>query len=407
MRRHGAYVHVDAGNGETMSRVASARSKIRPFLRRNANLLTAILVVAIIVEGSVAWFYPSRWWQPLVAIVAVSLLVLAWRNLKAAIKFVASLGLTVMLAALAIQSGFYLTSSAGGGTIWGLSVLSSWAVSVLTSYMVVSTRSRWGVALASTISSYAVSYLFMEIGVVGVYLISVVASVLVTIVLLKSDWFSRMSKRSPRFLADWKRGKIADAMKSLWPSAHEGDLKLTRKQSLPAWHGVGSPTVMFVPLDLDESMESTTKHGITYHGRDVRAWLLWLSRKIASKGLRPAPLVILVDVNGANDSTSTHPEIIRVPDVDSTKAVYYGLMDGTGSRNNLRNAIADLARRFEGMEKATVKSEARLAKLLDCTQSADGGSGAESTKESTEVSSSNVESDSGSPEDKSGNSESK
>ena len=390
-----------------MSRVASARSKIRPFLRRNANLLTAILVVAIIVEGSVAWFYPSRWWQPLVAIVAVSLLVLAWRNLKAAIKFVASLGLTVMLAALAIQSGFYLTSSAGGGTIWGLSVLSSWAVSVLTSYMVVSTRSRWGVALASTISSYAVSYLFMEIGVVGVYLISVVASVLVTIVLLKSDWFSRMSKRSPRFLADWKRGKIADAMKSLWPSAHEGDLKLTRKQSLPAWHGVGSPTVMFVPLDLDESMESTTKHGITYHGRDVRAWLLWLSRKIASKGLRPAPLVILVDVNGANDSTSTHPEIIRVPDVDSTKAVYYGLMDGTGSRNNLRNAIADLARRFEGMEKATVKSEARLAKLLDCTQSADGGSGAESTKESTEVSSSNVESDSGSPEDKSGNSESK
>lgn len=407
MRRHGAYVHVDAGNGETMSRVASARSKIRPFLRRNANLLTAILVVAIIVEGSVAWFYPSRWWQPLVAIVAVSLLVLAWRNLKAAIKFVASLGLTVMLAALAIQSGFYLTSSAVGGTIWGLSVLSSWAVSVLTSYMVVSTRSRWGVALASTISSYAVSYLFMEIGVVGVYLISVVASVLVTIVLLKSDWFSRMSKRSPRFLADWKRGKIADAMKSLWPSAHEGDLKLTRKQSLPAWHGVGSPTVMFVPLDLDESMESTTKHGITYHGRDVRAWLLWLSRKIASKGLRPAPLVILVDVNGANDSTSTHPEIIRVPDVDSTKAVYYGLMDGTGSRNNLRNAIADLARRFEGMEKATVKSEARLAKLLDCTQSADGGSGAESTKESTEVSSSNVESDSGSPEDKSGNSESK
>ena len=390
-----------------MSRVASARSKIRPFLRRNANLLTAILVVAIIVEGSVAWFYPSRWWQPLVVIVAVSLLVLAWRNLKAAIKFVASLGFTVMLAALAIQSGFYLTSSAVGGTIWGLSVLSSWAVSVLTSYMVVSTRSRWGVALASTISSYAVSYLFMEIGVVGVYLISVVASVLVTIVLLKSDWFSRMSKRSPRFLADWKRGKIADAMKSLWPSAHEGDLKLTRKQSLPAWHGVGSPTVMFVPLDLDESMESTTKHGITYHGRDVRAWLLWLSRKIASKGLRPAPLVILVDVNGANDSTSTHPEIIRVPDVDSTKAVYYGLMDGTGSRNNLRNAIADLARRFEGMEKATVKSEARLAKLLDCTQSADGGSGAESPKESTEVSSSNVESDSGSPEDKSGNSESK
>lgn len=394
---------MDAGNGETMSRVASARSKIRPFLRRNANLLTAILVVAIIVEGSVTWFYPSRWWQPLVAIVAVSLLVLAWRNLKAAIKFVASLGFTVMLAALAIQSGFYLTSSAVGGTIWGLSVLSSWAVSVLASYMVVSTRSRWGVALASTISSYAVSYLFMEIGVVGVYLISVVTSVLVTIVLLKSDWFSRVSKRSPRLLVDWKHGKIADAMKSLWPSAHEGDLKLTRKQSLPAWHGVGSPTVMFVPLDLDESMESTTKHGLTYHGRDVRAWLLWLSRKIASKGLRPAPLVILVDVNGANDSTSAHPEIIRVPDVDSAKAVYYGLMDGTGSRSDLRNAIADLARRFEGMEKATVKSEARMAKLLDCTRPADGGSGVEST----EVSSSNVESDSRSAEDKSGSSESK
>lgn len=398
---------MDAGNGETMSRVASARSKIRPFLRRNANLLTAILVVAIIVEGSVAWFYPSRWWQPLVAIVAVSLLVLAWRNLKAAIKFVASLGFTVMLAALAIQSGFYLTSSAVGGTIWGLSVLSSWAVSVLTSYMVVSTRSRWGVALASTISSYAVSYLFMEIGVVGVYLISVAASVLVTIVLLKSDWLSRVSKRSPRLLADWKPGKIADAMKSLWPSAHEGDLKLTRKQSLPTWHGVGSPTVMLVPLDLDESMESTTKHGLTYHGRDVRAWLLWLSRKIASKGLRPAPLVILVDVNGANDSTSAHPEIIRVPDVDSTKAVYYGLMDGTGSRSDLRNAIADLAKRFEGMEKATVKSEARMAKLLDCTQPVDDGSGNESTKDSTEISSSNVESDSGSTEDESGSSESK
>lgn len=344
-------------------RVPSAA--VRSFIRRNANLLTGALAATIVIEGSVAWFYPDRWWQPLVLIAAVSTLALAWRNLKAAIKFVASLGLSIILSALAIQSGFYLTGSAVGGTIWGLSVLSSWAVSVMASYMIVSTRSRWGVALAATISGYAASYLLMEVGVVGIYLISVATAIVVTIVLLKSDWFSRVGKRSPAIVEDWKHGKLADAVKSLWPATHEGALKLDRKHSVPVWHGAGSPVIIFVPLDLDESLEPTSKHGLTYHGRDVRDWLLWLSRKISSKGLKPAPLVILVDVNGANDSTSGKPEIIRVPDVDSVNAIYYGLMDGTGSRSGMRAAITDLARRFEGISKAGDNEEKRLAKLLD------------------------------------------
>lgn len=340
-------------------------STVRSFMRRNANLLTGVLATTIVVEGSVAWFYPSRWWQPLVLIAAASALVLAWRNLKAAVKFVASLGLAIVLSALAIQSGFYLTGSAVGGTIWGLSVLSSWAVSVMASYMVVSTRSRWGVALAAAISGYAASYLLMGVGVVGIYLTSVATAIVVTIALLKSDRFSRVGKRSPALVADWKHGKIADAVESLWPSSHEGALKLDGKHSVPVWHGAGSPVIAFVPLDLDEPLEPTVKHGLTYHGRDVRGWLLWLSRKISSRGIKPAPLVILVDVNGANDSTSEKPEIVRVPDVDSMSAIYYGLMDGTGSRAGLRVAITDLARRFEGMSKAGDKEEKRLAKLLD------------------------------------------
>ncbi len=348
-----------------MSKPLAFKSRAKMFVRRNANAITALLVVGIIVEGSVAWFYPSKWWQPLVAILVIAALVLAWRNLKAAIKLAVSLGLTVMLAALAIQSGFYLTGSSIGGTIWGLSVLSGWAVSVLTSYLVVSTRSRWGVALAATIAGYAMSYLFMEIGVIGVYLISVAVSLVVTLVMLKSDWLNRVSKRSPRLIGSWKHTRLDDAVRSLWPEGHEGRLKLSRKRSLPTWHGAGSPTIVFAPLDLDESLESTSKYGLTYHGRDVRRWLLWLTRKIDSKTLKPAPLVVLVDVNGANEGTVGKPEIIRVPDVDSVRAVYCGLMDGTGSRNELRAAVADVAKRFEGVEKADSKQESKLAKILD------------------------------------------
>ena len=89
-----------------MSKPLAFKSRAKMFVRRNANAITALLVIGIIVEGSVAWFYPSKWWQPLVAILVIAALVLAWRNLKAAIKLAVSLGLTVMLAALAIQSGF-------------------------------------------------------------------------------------------------------------------------------------------------------------------------------------------------------------------------------------------------------------------------------------------------------------
>ena len=322
-----------------MSKPLAFKSRAKMFVRRNANAITALLVIGIIVEGSVAWFYPSKWWQPLVAILVIAALVLAWRNLKAAIKLAVSLGLTVMLAA--------------------------WAVSVLTSYLVVSTRSRWGVALAATIAGYAMSYLFMEIGVIGVYLISVAVSLVVTLVMLKSDWLNRVSKRSPRLIGSWKHTRLDDAVRSLWPEGPEGRLKLSRKRSLPTWHGAGSPTIVFAPLDLDESLESTSKYGLTYHGRDVRRWLLWLTRKIDSKTLKPAPLVVLVDVNGANEGTVGKPEIIRVPDVDSVRAVYCGLMDGTGSRNESRAAVADVAKRFEGVEKADSKQESKLAKILD------------------------------------------
>ena len=220
----------------------------------------------------------------------------------------------------------------------------------------------------------------------GISLISVATAIIVTLVLLKSDWFSRVGKRSPAVVADWRHGKIADAVESLWPSSHEGALKLDGKRSVPVWHGSGSPVIAFVPLDLDEPLEPTAKHGLTYHGRDVRDWLLWLSRKISSKGLKPAPLVILVDVNGANDSTSGKPEIVRVPDVDSMSAIYYGLMDGTGSRAGLRTAITDLARRFDGMSNAGDKEEKRLAKLLDHVDSPKAASDGSKTADAESIS---------------------
>lgn len=337
---------------------------IRQFVHANANILTIAAVCLIVFEGSVIWFYPDRWWQPLVVLLALLALAIAWKNLKSVVKFLVSIGVTIMIAALAIQSGYYLTATSIGGSTWGLSILSTWALSVFLSYVIVSTRSRWGVALTASIIGFLVSYSFMSLGVLPITIACVTSGTLASIIISKSDVLQVNSKRAFKLMRDWDHKRMDDVMISLWPGMTSTVWRINKHGDGVIYHGEGCPTIVIIPIDLDESFELTARHGLTYHGRDVRRKVLWLESKAFASTGDPAPVIILADVNSMNQQTHGSYSVISVPRVDATTMSYVGVLDVTGSRRQLHDRVAGLVGKFSGVEKATAKQEKKLEKRL-------------------------------------------
>lgn len=340
------------------------RRAIRRFVHANANILTIAAVCLIVFEGSVIWFYPDRWWQPLIALLALLALAIAWKNLKVVVKFLLSIGITIIIAAMAIQSGYYLTKTTIGGSTWGLSILSTWALSVFLSYIIVSTRSRWGVALSASIIGFFVSYAFMSLGVLPIAIACITSGTLATIIISKSDLLQVNYKRAFKLMDDWNHKRIDDVMASLWPGMTGTTWRINKHGSGVIYHGEGCPTIVIIPIDLDESFELTARHGLTYHGRDVRRKILWLESKTLASTGDTAPVIILADVNSMNKQTSGSYSVISVPRVDSTSMSYVGVLDVAGSKRQLHDRIAGLVGQFTGVEKTTAKQEKKLEKRL-------------------------------------------
>ena len=339
---------------------------LRLFWLKNRTMLTVVLAVFIVVEGSVVWFYPAQWWKPVLAVASVSVVLMLWRNMKAAFKCVLSLALTIMMAALAVQSG-YAYGGMNTAALWGMAVLTGWAVAVLISYVAHPMTSRWTISLVSAAVGFMMGYTFMPLGMIPVGVATILGAILMEVSFLAGEALRR-KMGAFRPAKEWQTkeyGRLQKTMKSLWPDMKAVGVKLLGSWSTTVWYGVDCPTVVMVPLDLDESLNDSKRWGLTYHHRNIQSMASWIIMKIARIVREPAPVVVFIDQYGINEASKGDAETMGFKMNDSVNYVYAGIMDGSvTSVTALRKTMTALVRRFQGLEYATAKQTGKMDKEI-------------------------------------------
>lgn len=339
---------------------------LRLFWLKNRTMITIITAVFIVVEGSVAWFYPTQWWKPVLAVSSVSAVLILWRNMKAAFKCALSLGLTIMMAALAVQSG-YAYGGMNTAALWGTAVLTGWALAVLISYIVHPMTSRWTISLVSAAVGFMMGYTFMPTGMIAIGIASVLGAIFMETAFLIGEALRRkMGLFKPA--KEWQvkeYGRLQKTMKSLWPGMKAVGLKILGTWSTTVWYGVNCPTIVMIPLNLTESFRDTKRWGLVYRHRNIQPMAVWLITKVARIVREPAPVVVFIDQNGINEASKGSAETMGFKLNDSINYVYAGILDGSVmSVSALRKTMTALIKKFRGLNYATVKQVEKLDKYI-------------------------------------------
>lgn len=342
---------------------------IRGFVKRNANILAGVLGLFIFIEGITVVFYPNDWWKPIAVIGAIGLIMLAWANIKSVFKAIISTVVTIMLAAGAIMAGYYYSASTGAGSAWGLTIILVWVASIAASYWMPSSKSRWTVSMVVTIVSFLASYstLMSAGGITVVLAITIIVGVITFVLIMLEDKISRSGSRSIQILKydpKTEHGKISSAMESLWPGIKESTMRFSRGKNAWLWHGVGSPAIVLIPIDLNEDLEPS-KRGLTYHGRDIRRILNWMLTKTESMIGNVSPIVILLDVRNMNEATREDASLVTVPRLDSNKVSYVGLMGLDGSAGQVKRRLASCVAMFKNHDVLDDKRNGKLSGRFD------------------------------------------
>lgn len=340
----------------------------RLFWHRNRTMVTVIIAVFIVIEGSVAWFYPAQWWKPMLAMLSVSALVLLWRNLKAMLKCVLSLAMAFVMAALAVQSG-YAYDGIDTSALWGLSILTGWAVAVLVSYFIQPMMSRWTMSLIATVFGFSASYMFMPLGKIAIMASAIGGSIIAGGLLLVAEAVRRRTGVI-RPARDWNikaYNRMDKTMRTLWPMMRKPvGVKLLGTWSTTVWYGEDCPTIIMIPLSLTESFRDSKRFGITYRHRSIQSMAVWMVLRMSRMVGSPSPIVVFVDQNGVNEASDGSAEVMGFRLNDSMEYVYAGIIDGSvTSVGALRKSMASLVRKFSGLQYATKKQADGIARNLD------------------------------------------
>ena len=340
-----------------------------PFVRRNANVLAILAGLFILIEGSTAVFYTSQWWKPLAVLAVIGVVALAWVNIKAVFKAVISAAITVMLAAGSIIAGYSYSTSTGAGSAWGMVIIMVWVACIAISYWFPTSRSRWFTSLVSSVVAFLASYaVLMSTGTMSmVMMVAIIAGMAAFAVMMVLDMMHRNSRKSLN-VSDYDHKRIHDMMRkimpSLWPGMTESIVSFGRKRKTWLWHGVGSPAVLLVPVDLNEELEPSKK-GLTYHGRDTGRNLNWMLSKTETLLRKVVPILVLIDVRSMNKATAEESSLITVPRLDSNRVSYVGIMGADGSADSVKRRLAGCVARFSGYDLVDGKTDRKLTKRFD------------------------------------------
>jgi hypothetical protein len=343
----------------------SFRIALARFVNKNSTPLTIITALFIAVEGSTLWFHPESWWQPLLALLAGSVIVLLWVNVKVIIRAGLSIALAVMLFTFAVMVGYSYTNSSVGGSLMGLSILMAWMMVITVSYFTASSRSRWMASAIASIMAFAIEYTLLPLrSIVVIVAAGVIAGLLSGLIALKSDWFSVRSRRGLRVDVESDDLGLLDrcrkVMTSLWPDAEFGSFKIQRGRRAWVWFGEHSPTIVLLPITMDEALGTESKRGFTYKHRLIRRSLQWTQSRIELKMPGPYPIPIILDVNKVNTDTVDEPAVITYQMLNSGNVGYYGLVSVPKSNQRFKTMLAACVAKFNGAKPLTHREYKRM-----------------------------------------------
>ena len=124
----------------------------------NSNLLVAFTAVLILVSGISVIDNPSRWWVPVLSLIALMTTVFMFMNFRVVIKGTVAVVMTAMLSSFAFTGGSLTDPYGLGGVIWMGLVWALLFACLAWSYARQSGRSRWAVVMVTQMTSFLVSY---------------------------------------------------------------------------------------------------------------------------------------------------------------------------------------------------------------------------------------------------------
>lgn len=142
----------------------------------NSNLLVAFTTVLILVSGISVIDNPSRWWVPVLSLIALMTTVFMFMNFRVVIKGTVSVVMTAMLSSFAFTGGSLADPYGLGGVIWMGLIWALLFACLAWSYARQSGRSRWAVVMVTQMTSFLVSY-SLVLSSVSVAISSVIGSI--------------------------------------------------------------------------------------------------------------------------------------------------------------------------------------------------------------------------------------
>jgi hypothetical protein len=338
---------------------------MRTYINEHFKYISIMVAGFIVIETAVLYSSAKDWWKPVVGVIAIILLALLWSHARVLMKSFISIFIMGVASMFAVMSGYSLTGSAAGGTIWGAALISAYATCIACSLYLVSTRSKWMASLVSVLLAFVFSYSLMPFGILVVSISAFITTLVFFFLIMKVSIIpSRIGKSSPHII---RQGLWKDT-----ESIRTGMSALTRKYkygTLPGkydnllCYGENLPTYVFIPMVLDAEFKEN-KHGrLSYHRKSVLPFMLFWTYKFRKK-IKSDLVIVFVDTMGWNNDTKDEPRILALPVADGNNFEYVGMMDGTGSERMMQSRVKDTYLLFANAPVSSARDVLKIRKTI-------------------------------------------
>lgn len=289
----------------------------------NSNLLVAFTAVLILVSGISVIDNPSRWWVPVLSLIALMTTVFMFMNFRVVIKGAVAIVMTAMLSSFAFTGGSLADPYGLGGVIWMGLVWALLFACLAWSYARQSGRSRWAVVMVTQMTSFLVSY-SLVLSSVSVAISSTIGAVvgLVMFIIVYSVMgrnHFRAKNVPSNFMDDKLAGTLVDSADFIgWNSAliPEKD----GKGSVLVWNEDSAYMIHPVLMSSPFGTIGRKSQRLSYNRKSITPWLNHLVyNKVPVWRSRGADItVVLLDLNRRNGDKI---RVISQPVPDSKKVI--------------------------------------------------------------------------------------
>lgn len=365
----------------------------------NSNLLVAFTAVLILVSGISVIDNPSRWWVPVLSLVALMTTVFMFMNFRVVIKGTVSVVMTAMLSSFAFTGGSLADPYGLGGVIWMGLVWALLFACLAWSYARQSGRSRWAVVMVTQMTSFLVSY-SLVLSSVSVAISSVIGAVvgllmfIVVYSVMGRNHF-RAKNVPTNSMDDKLAATLVDSADFIgWNSALMPEKD--DKGSVLVWNEDHAYMIHPVLMSSPFGTIGRKSQRLSYNRKSITPWLNHLVyNKVPVWRSRGADItVILLDLNRRNGDKI---RVISQPVPDSKKVV--PVVIAPVSRVRKPNKIAAI---LQDVDKMLADSKRILSYSQLKALSGIGNTGEEKTEDtdSPDLESTDVDTDTSSTSDK-------